>query len=43
MPLQTLHGLWRGEVIVLGASEKALHASFEGEQMWIPLSQIHDD
>lgn len=35
--------IWKGEVTVLAATEKALRVTHENEEAWIPLSQIHDD
>ena len=34
---------WRGEVMVIGYSNKALRLQYEGEEAWIPFSQIHPD
>lgn len=36
-------GKWQGTVTVLHATENALKVDYEGEEMWIPLSQIDDD
>ncbi len=36
-------GKWQGTVTVLHATEAALKVDYEGEEMWIPFSQIDDD
>jgi hypothetical protein len=32
-----------GDVEVLGKTDKAVLVELDGEEVWIPLSQIHDD
>lgn len=34
---------WEGEVTVIRDSGKALLVEYEGEEVWIPKSQIDDD
>ena len=34
---------WEGEVTVVRESEKALLVDYEGEEFWVPKSQIHAD
>jgi len=36
-------GKWQGTVTVLHATDAALKVDYEGEEMWIPFSQIDDD
>jgi hypothetical protein len=36
-------GKWQGTVTVLHATEKALKVDYEGEEIWIPYSQVDDD
>lgn len=35
--------LWKGEVLVLGGTDKALKVQYEGEELWFPFGWIHDD
>lgn len=35
--------VWTGDVLVKHATEKALLVEHEGEELWIPLSQIDGD
>ena len=34
---------WEGDVEIRGATDKALLVEYEGEEFWIPKSQIDDD
>jgi hypothetical protein len=36
-------GVWYGDVTVNAETEKALLVEYEGEEEWVPKSQIHDD
>jgi hypothetical protein len=38
-----MEDLWRGEVKLLRKSTKAILVVYEGDEQWIPKSQIHDD
>lgn len=40
-----LHGsdLWEGQVEVKAVTEKAVLVDYEGEEAWVPKSQIHRD
>jgi len=35
--------LWSGEVEVLKETEMAILVDHEGEEVWVPKSQVHDD
>lgn len=35
--------LWKGDVEVTAETEKAILVSYEGEETWVPKSQVHDD
>ena len=35
--------LWEGEVEVLRETEMAILVDHEGEEAWVPKSQVHDD
>lgn len=34
---------WSGEVVVIESTPKALLVEYEGEEIWVPKSQIQDD
>ena len=37
------NGVWYGEVEVIKTTEKAILVNYEGEEVWVAKSQIHDD
>jgi hypothetical protein len=41
--LERINKMWKGDVVVVRRTYKAVLVNHENEEAWIPYSQIHDD